>query len=242
MLLYVENDYGALSKKAANLFADRIREKPAGVYGFATGSTPLGMYRELIKIHNADFLDFSKAVTFNLDEYFPIKRADNQSYYHFMNENLFNHINVTRGNVHIPDGEASDAESECRMYEIKIQQAGGIDCQILGVGANGHIGFNEPGESFGADTRVINLTEMSIQSNSRFFNSPADVPRQAITMGVRTIMMSRSILLICSGKAKAAIFRDALCGPITPLVPASVLQLHPDVCIVADKEAASLLP
>ena len=239
--MFVERDYEEMSRKAAEVVAQAMRSKPEGVFGFATGGTPVGLYAELADMHKRGQLDCSGLTTFNLDEYHPISRDDPNSYYYFMFENLFNHINVDPANVHLPDGAAADVDLECRMYEGMIKDAGGIDLQILGIGANGHIGFNEPADSFSARTQYISLSEMTVNSNARFFEKEGDVPRHALTMGIRTIMMSRSIVLVCNGGAKAGVLADALCGPITPLLPASVLQLHPCVTVVADGEAAKYL-
>jgi len=239
--LIVEPDYASMSKRAAEIFAQVLRENPNGAFGFATGGTPEGMYKELISMHNNDDLDFSEITTFNLDEYHPIARDISQSYYYVMQENLFRHVGISEEQINIPDGTAPDPLEECHAYEQKLWDSGGIDMQILGIGHNGHIGFNEPSDSFAANTNYTILKESTIENNARFFSKAEEVPRHAITMGIRSIIMARSILLLCSGAAKAEILRDALQGPITPLVPASALQLHPNVIVVADKEAASLL-
>ena len=239
--LYVEKDYAGMSERAAALFAEALTDKPDGVFGFATGGTPVGMYTRLVKRHQTDQLDFSRAAAFNLDEYHPVRRDDPQSYYDFMQKNLFALVNIDPARTHIPDGGTDDPERECTAYEDKITAAGGIDLQILGIGSNGHIGFNEPAETFSARTAYITLAEATVRSNARFFASEGDVPKHAVTMGIRTIMMSRRILLLASGEGKAAILRETLRGPITPRVPASVLQLHRDVTVVADEAAASLL-
>lgn len=238
--LIVEAGYGQMCERAAEIFAEAVREKPDGVYGFATGGTPVGMYKKLIEMYKNGELDFSRVTAFNLDEYYPIGRANVQSYYYFMRENLFSHININPENTNIPSGEAKDANAECAAYDKKIEGMGGIDLQLLGIGANGHIGFNEPAESFSTRTAYVPLAEITVQSNARFFESAGDVPRHALTMGIRNIMMSRRILLLANGEGKAAILRDALNGPVTPLVPASALQLHGHVTVVADKAAAAL--
>jgi glucosamine-6-phosphate deaminase len=234
----IESDYDAMSRKAAEIFADALRQKPDGVYGFATGSTPEGLYKILSETVD---LDFSRLTAFNLDEYHPIGKDDGQSYCHFMRKQLFDAKNVEPSRTNIPNGESEDPAGECAAYESRIMAAGGIDLQILGIGTNGHIGFNEPAESFSASTSYVPLAEITIQANSRFFENADDVPRHAITMGIRTIMMAKRIMLMATGESKAAILRDTLKGPITPLVPASVLQLHPCVTIVLDKAAAALL-
>jgi len=239
--LEIENDYAAMSQKGAQIFAKAIKEHPQGAFGFATGDTPIGLYQELIRMHKEEGLDFSGVTTFNLDEYYPISRESEHSYYYFMYQNLFGQINVNPPNIFIPDGSAKDPKSESDAFESKIDSSGGIVMQILGIGMNGHIGFNEPSQSFEAYTRHVPLAEMTVNSNAKHFSNPDEMPLHAITMGIRTIMMAKHILLLASGAAKGAILRDALLGPITPLVPASALQLHPSVIVVADKEAAALL-
>jgi len=239
--LEIANDYAAMSQKGAQFFSQTMKDNPQGAFGFATGSTPIGLYNELVKMHKDGTLDFSGITTFNLDEYHPITRESDQSYYYFMQQNLFGQVNVDPSRVFIPSGTATDPVTECRKYEARIDSSGGIVMQILGIGLNGHIGFNEPSDSFEADTRHVPLAEMTISSNARFFEKPEDVPRHALTMGIRSIMMSKHILLLVNGAAKGNILRDALLGPITPLVPASVLQLHPSVTVVTDKEAASFI-
>ena len=224
-----------MSAAAAAYFAAEAALNPSGAFGFATGGTPVGMYAELLRMK----ADLRGIRAFNLDEYHPIKKDDPQSYYRFMQENLFNAANVT--NTAIPDGEAADAEAECAAYEARLNAAGGIDLQILGIGANGHIGFNEPSDCFSKGTSYVPLTESTIKANARFFASPGDVPKNAITMGIRSIMAARKIMLLASGAGKAEILRDALRGPITPRVPASALQLHPNVTVFADEAAAALL-
>ena len=236
----IEKDYDAMSVRAAEIFGEAIRERPRAAFGFATGSTPVGLYGELVRLHG-EGLDFSGISTFNLDEYHPISPKSDQSYYYFMQQHLFGKVNVDPSRVNLPDGDAADPVAEAAAYEAKIQDSGGIELQVLGIGLNGHIGFNEPDESFGAGTRYVPLSEVTINSNARHFDDPADVPRHAITMGIRTIMLCRNIVLMANGAAKAEILRDSLMGPITPLVPASVLQLHPSVIVLADSEAASLL-
>ena len=237
----IENDYEAMSKKAAKLFAEVMKEHPASAFGFATGSTPIGMYEQLIRMHKEEGLDFSKISSFNLDEYHPIARESDQSYHYFMGEKLFSRVNMDPARVFIPDGKTTDPEAECADYESKINACGGIVMQILGIGQNGHIGFNEPAESFGVSTRLTPLSDITITANARHFDNASDVPRHALTMGIRTIMMAKKIILLANGTAKSEILRDSLLGPITPLVPASALQLHHDVIIVADKEAAAFL-
>jgi len=239
--LEITNDYDAMSLKAAEIYSQAIKEYPQGSFGFATGSTPIGMYRELVRLHKDEGLDFSNLTTFNLDEYHPILQKSEHSYYYFMQQHLFSHVNIDPHKVFVPSGEAKNPMREASAYEDKIQSSGGIIMQILGMGLNGHIGFNEPGEAFEAATRLVPLAEITMTANARNFPNPDDIPRHAITMGIRSIMLAKHILLMVSGAAKASILRDALCGSITPLVPASILQLHPSVTVVVDKEAAALL-
>ena len=239
--LAIEDDYDAMSRKAAVIFSKKIKEHPKGAFGFATGSTPIGLYRELVRMHKEDGLDFSGITTFNLDEYYPISRESDQSYYYFMRQNLFDHVNVDDTRTLFLDGQTEDPAGETKKYEAKIESCGGIVMQILGIGVNGHIGFNEPSDSFEANARHVALTEVTIESNSRNFASIDDVPRSALTVGIRCIMLAKHIILVVNGNAKAAILRDSLNGPITPLVPASILQLHPSVVVAADREAAALL-
>jgi len=239
--IIIEADYEAMSRKGAQLFAEAMRAKPNSVFGLPTGSTPEGLYKELVRMHKDEGLDFSAVTTFNLDEYYPIERESEQSYYHYMQKHLFGHVNAGESRINIPNGKAEDASKEAAAYEEAIESAGGIDLQILGIGMNGHIGFNEPADSFGADTRHVPLTEITIASNARFFASADEVPRHAVTMGMRSIMTAKRIILMASGEGKAGILRDSFLGPVTPLVPASVLQLHPNVIVLADKDAAGLL-
>jgi glucosamine-6-phosphate deaminase len=237
----IEADYKTMSRKAAEFFTAALAKKPDGVYGFATGSTPEGMYGELVNMHHEKEADLSRLTAFNLDEYHPIRQNDPQSYFTFMRRQIFDAVGIDPSRTNIPSGEAADPVAECEAYERRIAEAGGIDLQILGIGTNGHIGFNEPAESFSAKTSHVPLSEITIQANARFFENADDVPRYALTMGIRSIMMARRIMLLASGESKAAILRDSLKGPITPLVPASVLQLHPDVTVFADEAAAVFL-
>ena len=241
MKIIKAKDYQDMSLKAANIMAAQIIMKPNAVLGLATGSTPEGLYANLIKKYNDGELDFSNIKTVNLDEYKGLKRDHDQSYYYFMNSKLFDHVNINKANTNVPDGTKEDGEAECARYEELIASLGGIDIQLLGIGGNGHIGFNEPGESFIRDTHCVKLTEETIEANSRFFASKDDVPKYAYTMGIKSIIQAKKILLVASGKSKAKAVYDTVCGPITPAVPASILQLHPDVTIVADEEALSLL-
>lgn len=231
----------AMSKTAANIFADRIRSKPNLVLGLATGSTPLGMYAELVRLHREEDLDFSKVRTFNLDEYVGLPPDHEQSYRHFMNRHLFDHLNIDPANTHVPDGLARDLDGCCAAYEAAIQAAGGIDLQVLGIGTNGHIAFNEPGSPFDSRTRVVDLTESTIQDNSRFFKRIEDVPTRALSMGIGTIMEAREIVLLATKDNKAEAIARTLEGPVTEAVPASILQRHPNVTFVLDQAAASRL-
>ena len=234
-------DYYDMSRKAANIISAQVIMKPNCVLGLATGSTPIGIYKQLIDWYNKDDLDFSEVTTVNLDEYRGLKRDDPQSYWHFMHENFFDHINIDPDRINLPDGTNLDAEEECRRYDDVIHFVGGIDLQLLGIGPDGHIGFNEPGAAFELGTHCVNLTEETIEANKRFFASKDDVPRQAYTMGIKTIMQARKVLLVASGKDKAAIVKKAFFGPVTPEVPASILQMHPDFTLVGDAEAMSEL-
>ncbi len=233
-------DYQDLSRKAANIIAAQVTLNPASRLGLATGSSPEGLYACLVEAYKAGDLDFSQVSTYNLDEYRGIDHDNDQSYYYFMRKNLFDHVNIPAEATHIPNGENPDAEAECREYEALIRSIGGVDLQLLGIGNNGHIGFNEPGDEFDRCTHCVDLTESTIQANSRFFASADEVPRQAYTMGIGTIMCAKKILLVASGEAKAQAVRDSFFGPVTPKVPASVLQFHPDVTVVADEAALSL--
>lgn len=242
MRIYKAKDYEEMSRKAAGIVSAQIIMKPDCVLGLATGSTPVGLYKQLIEWYRNGDLDFSGVRTVNLDEYKGISRENDQSYYYFMHQNLFDHVNIPAGNTHLPDGMEPDSEKECRRYEELIQSMGSVDLQLLGIGHNGHIGFNEPADAFGKLVHCVNLTQSTIEANKRFFASAKEVPRQAYTMGIQTIMRSKKILIIANGEGKADIVRDAFFGPITPMVPASVLQLHNDVTLVADEAALSKIP
>ena len=242
MKIYKAKDYEEMSRKAAGIVSAQIIMKPDCVLGLATGSTPVGLYKQLIEWYRNGDLDFSGVRTVNLDEYKGISRENDQSYYYFMHQNLFDHVNIPAGNTHLPDGMEPDSEKECRRYEELIQSMGSVDLQLLGIGHNGHIGFNEPADAFDKLVHCVNLTQSTIEANKRFFASAEEVPRQAYTMGIQTIMRSKKILIIANGEGKADIVRDAFFGPITPMVPASVLQLHNDVTLVADEAALSKIP
>ena len=232
-------DYNEMSRKAANLIGAQVIMKPDCILGLATGSSPIGTYKELIKRCEEGDLDFSQVQSVNLDEYKGLSRDNDQSYYYFMNHNLFDHINIDKANTHVPNGMESDAEKECANYEELIKSLGGIDLQLLGLGHNGHIGFNEPAEEFDKVTHCVDLQESTIEANKRFFASADDVPRQAYTMGIGTIMSAKKIVVVVSGEDKADIVKRAFSGPITPSVPASNLQKHPDVTVICDAAAYS---
>lgn len=237
MRLYRAKNYEDMSIKAASILAAQIVTDPNSVLGLATGSTPELMYRNLVEWYKKGYLDFSGVSTYNLDEYRGISGTNEQSYYAYMMKNLFSKVNIKEENTHIPDGFQEDTRKVCKEYEDAICQAGGIELQILGIGNNGHIGFNEPSDSFLEDCHCVNLAESTIQANKRFFEKEEDVPKQAYTMGVGTIMRAKKILLLASGKAKADAVEKLLNGPVTPQIPASILRLHPDVTIIADEEA-----
>ncbi len=242
MKIYEVKDYKEMSRKAANIISAQVILKPDCVLGLATGSTPIGTYEQLVEWYNQGDLDFSEVKSVNLDEYKGLDRQNDQSYYYFMHEHLFNHVNIKSENTNVPNGMEPDAEKECARYEELIRSLGGVDLQLLGLGHNGHIGFNEPCDVFEKETHCVDLTESTIEANKRFFASADDVPKQAYTMGIKTIMQAKKILILVSGKDKAAAVRDAFFGPVTPQMPASVLQLHPDVILVADEEALSEIP
>ena len=239
MVLYQAKDYKDMSRKAANIISAQVIMKPNAVLGLATGSTPIGTYDQLVDWYNKGDVDFSQVRTVNLDEYRGLTRDNDQSYYYFMHKHLFDRVNIKLENTNVPDGTQEDAEKECARYEALIESMGGVDIQLLGLGHNGHIGFNEPCDSFPQDVHVVDLTESTIEANKRFFASADDVPKQAYTMGVGTILRAKAILLVVSGKDKAAALNAVVNGPITPQVPGSVLRLHPNVIIVADEDALS---
>ncbi len=241
MRVIVEANREAVGRRAAHWLANLVRRRPNCVLGLATGSTPLGMYGELIRMHREEGLDFSRVVTFNLDEYVGLGASHPQSYRSFMQQNFFDHINIDPRDTHVPDGRALDFEVYCEQYERLIADEGGIDLQVLGIGSDGHIAFNEPGSSLGSRTRLKTLTAETVRDNARFFGSENEVPRLAITMGVGTILESRQCLLLACGASKARAVRDTIEGPITAQVTASALQLHRDVIAILDEEAARLL-
>jgi glucosamine-6-phosphate deaminase len=241
MQVVVFDEYEELSRSAAREVAKTLNCKPNAVLGLATGSTPLKLYAELVRMHKEEGLDFSQVTTFNLDEYVGLPATHPQSYHYFMNENLFNHINIPRQNLYIPSGTTDNYEAFCRWYEQRIVECGGIDLQVLGIGADGHIAFNEPASSLGSRTRIKTLTKQTIEDNARFFDSPEEVPVYAITMGVGTILEARKIMLLASGEQKAEAVAAATEGPVTSMCTASALQLHQDVLLFLDRPAASKL-
>ncbi|MBU3175423.1 glucosamine-6-phosphate deaminase [Clostridium estertheticum] len=241
MRIIVVDNYEEMSKKAALMITSQVTLKPDSVLGLATGDTPLGMYEELVKLYNKKEVDFKEVRTFNLDEYYGLDPENPQSYYSFMNKNLFDKVDISKNNINMPDGMVKDVNDFCLLYENKIKTLGGIDMQVLGIGGNGHIGFNEPNVNFEAQTHLVNLDEQTIEANSRFFKSIEEVPVKAISMGIKTIMNSKKIILLANGLNKAEAIAKAVNGKINPSIPASILQLHNDVTIIIDKEAASLL-
>lgn len=223
-------NYDELSKLSAEIIANQVKSKPNSVLGLATGSSPIGTYENLVKEYNSGNLDFSKVVSVNLDEYVGLNGENEQSYRYFMNKNLFSHINISE--TYVPSGVNENLDDECRAYDKKIEELGGIDLQLLGIGLDGHIGFNEPDEVFVKGTHVVELDESTIEANARFFASKEEVPTEAITMGMLPIMQAKKVLLIANGKNKEEILKKAFYGPITPMVPASILQLHSDVTVI----------
>jgi glucosamine-6-phosphate deaminase len=234
----IKGTYEEMSKAAAKVVAQTLNAKPNAVLGMATGSTPLGLYQELVRMHKEGSLDFSQVTTFNLDEYVGLSVTHPQSYHYFMYENFFKHVNIPPQNIYIPSGTTDNYEAFCRWFEQRIESCGGIDLQILGIGSDGHIAFNEPTSSLGSRTRIKTLARQTIEDNARFFDRPEEVPVYAITMGVGTIMEARKILLLANGKGKAGAVAAAIEGPVTSMITASALQLHPDVVVFIDREAA----
>lgn len=241
MRIYQVADYEAMSRRCARLISAEVIHRPSCVLGLATGSTPVGTYQQLIAWQQSGELSFREVTSVNLDEYKGLAPDHGQSYRYFMQTNFFNHIDICRENTHVPDGLAQDPEEECRRYDALLESLGGVDLQLLGLGHNGHIGFNEPGPSYVKETHVVDLAQSTMDANARFFSSADDVPRQALTMGIGGIMSARRVLVAVSGAAKAKAVYQAFCGPITPQVPASILQLHSDVVLVGDKAALAEL-
>lgn len=241
MKLLAVSDYQKLSLKAAEIIATQVRQKPNSILGLATGSTPLGCYKELVRLHKEEGLDFSAITTFNLDEYYGLKENDRNSYHYYMNHYFFDHININKASTHIPNSLPQDVISECQAYDQLARDMGGMDLQILGLGTTGHIAFNEPDSTFHPFTRLVNLDKSTMAANGHFFKTNEAVPHQAVTVGMRFILNSRLILLLVSSDKKAEALERTLNGPIDPMVPASILQLHPNVIIIADAEARSKL-
>ena len=241
MQLAVVDSLEELGRKAAALIAEEVKKKPHLVLGLATGSSPIPLYRELIRLNQTDEIDFSAVRTFNLDEYVGLDPTHDQSYRCFMNAQLFDRVNIDKANTHVPDGKAKDLEAHCADYEKQIKAAGGVDVQVLGIGRNGHIAFNEPGSSLGSRTRVVDLTEDTIDANSRFFEKKEDVPTRALSMGIGTVMEARKIVLVANGEGKIQPLYDAMEGPVSPDCPASALQGHPDVTFVVTRDATAKL-
>ena len=235
-------DYADMSRKAANIISAQVIMKPDCVLGLATGGTPVGTYEKLVERYNEGDLDFSEVTSVNLDEYRGLPKEHPESYWSFMHRNLFDKVNIDPAKINLPDGTNPDAEDACAKYNQIIHAVGGIDLQLLGLGHDGHIGFNEPGEAFELETHCVDLTPATIEANKRFFDGNEDlVPKQAYTMGIRTIMQARKVLMVVNGAGKAEIVKKAFFGPVTPEVPASILQLHPDFILVGDEEALSLI-
>lgn len=240
MKIIVVENYDEMSKKAAEILIKKVQEKPNAVLGLATGSTPVGLYKELIEDHQQNGTSYKDIHTVNLDEYIGLPQEDKNSYFTFMYEHLFKYLEIPKEHTHIPSGDTEDHAKECKRYEEIIESLGQVDLQILGIGSNGHIGFNEPGTPFTGDTHIIDLKESTRQANARFFESIDEVPTQAITMGIGTIMKSKEILLLASGNAKAEAIHGMIHGEMTEELPASILQSHPHVTLIVDKDAYSL--
>ena len=241
MRIIVCENYEEVSKKAAQMILSQVTLKPNSVLGLATGSTPIGMYENLVSLNKKGDIDFSEVRTFNLDEYYKLPKENDQSYHYFMYKNLFDHININPENIHIPNGMTDDVDAECERYDELIKEAGGVDIQVLGIGNNAHIGFNEPTINFEKGTHLVQLEDSTIEANSRFFASEEEVPKKAVSMGIGTILKSKKIVLLASGEGKAEAIAKTVYGDIDPMVPASALQLHNDVIIILDEAAASQL-
>ncbi|MEG1431522.1 MULTISPECIES: glucosamine-6-phosphate deaminase [Eubacterium] len=241
MEFYRAENYKTLSRKAANIVSAQVIMKPNCILGLATGSTPIGLYEHLVEWYKKGDLDFSRVKSINLDEYKGLKGDHPQSYRYFMDTHLFNHINIDKANTQLPNGMATDDAAECRRYNALLHESEGIDLQILGLGQNGHIGFNEPGESFERETHCVALTQSTIAANARYFDTMEDMPKYAFTLGIKAIMQAKRILLVVSGGSKAEALYQCLYGPITPQVPASILQLHSGLMVVADEAAMAVI-
>ena len=235
-------DYADMSRKAANIISAQVIMKPDCVLGLATGGTPVGTYEKLVERYNEGDLDFSEVTSVNLDEYRGLPKEHPESYWSFMHRNLFDHVNIRPEAINLPDGTNMDADAECARYDAVIHNVGGVDLQLLGIGRNAHIGFNEPDSCFACGTHQVTLTESTIAANTRFFENEAQVPRQAYSMGMQAIMQAKRVLLIASGADKAEAIRNSFFGPVTPQVPASILQLHRDVIVIADEAALADCP
>lgn len=240
MKIIKAKSYADMSRKAANVLSAQVILKSDCVLGLATGSTVLGIYEHLVNRHKEGDIDFSDVRTVNLDEYVGLPKDHEQSYRYYMDANLFRHININPGNTHLPNGTAENIEEECHRYDVLIERLGGIDLQLLGLGNNGHIGFNEPDDAFEKLTHCVQLKEVTRKANARFFESEAQVPREAITMGIKSIMQAKRIVLCVNGTQKAEILKQVLTGPVTPALPGSILQMHPNLTVVADEEALAL--
>ncbi len=241
MKIIAAKDYDHMSRQAANIISAQVILKPDSVLGLATGSSPVGIYKNLVRRCSKGDIDFCHVHTFNLDEYLGLGITDDQSYIRFMHTHFFDHINIDPERIGIPNGISPDPEKECSSYDMRIRSIGGIDLQLLGLGPNGHIGFNEPSDEFTTGTHITDLSEATIRANRRFFDSEEDVPKKAITMGIYDIIQARRIVMVVSGPDKASAVREAFFGPVTPRVPASILQLHRDFTLIADPAALSLI-
>lgn len=234
-------DYKDMSRKAANIISAQVILKPDSVLGLATGSSPIGTYEQLVKWYEKDDLDFADVTTVNLDEYYGMKPENDQSYHYFMHDHFFDYVNIDPSRINLPNGMEPDEKKECARYDAVLRSVGDVDIQLLGIGRNGHIGFNEPADDFTYGTHVVTLTADTIEANARFFKSADEVPRQAVSMGIGNIMAAKCVVLVATGENKAKAVRDTIRGPITPRVPASVLQLHPCCVILTDREAGKLM-
>ncbi|MBP3310925.1 MAG: glucosamine-6-phosphate deaminase [Clostridia bacterium] len=232
-------DYNDMSRKAANIISAQVILKPESVLGLATGSSPIGIYEQLVKWYGKGDVDFSEVTTVNLDEYYGLSPENEQSYHYFMHSHFFDHVNIDPARINLPDGTEPDTEKECARYDALLARLGGVDMQLLGIGRNGHIGFNEPGTCFAKGTHCVDLAPSTIEANKRFFASADDVPRRAYSMGIHTIMTAKKVLVVASGEDKAWAIRESCFGPVTPEVPGSILQLHSDAIVIADEAALS---
>lgn len=234
-------DYNDMSRKAANIISAQVILKPNSVLGLATGSSPIGIYQQLIKWYEKGDIDFSEVTTVNLDEYYGLSPEDEQSYHNFMYTNFFDHVNIPRDRINLPNGMETDEAKECARYDALLNSIGGVDMQLLGIGRNGHIGFNEPSDCYSKGTHCVELAESTIEANKRFFASADDVPRRAYSMGIHTIMAAKKVIVVASGEDKAWAIKESCFGPVTPHVPGSILQLHNDAIVIADEAALSLI-